>query len=133
MTSLYRANAESLGRVFADLGGAAGRVSGSTDMANISLAIPTIHPMLGLGCFPISNHQPEFAAFCITETADRAAPRRRQGHGHDRGRPRGALTHVEEPVVRLDIEYSCAAAPMQLARVAPASRGPSRRRAGGLA
>jgi amidohydrolase len=70
MTALYKANAESLGRVFAE-GGA--RVAGSTDMANISLAIPTIHPMLGLGCFPISNHQPEFAAFCITETADRAA------------------------------------------------------------
>jgi amidohydrolase len=72
ITALYRANAESLGRVFADAGGTA-RVAGSTDMANVSLAVPTIHPMLGLGCFPISNHQPEFAAFCITDTADRAA------------------------------------------------------------
>ena len=47
-------------------------MSGSTDMANVSLAIPTIHPMLGLGSFPISNHQPEFAAFCATEAADKA-------------------------------------------------------------
>jgi hypothetical protein len=29
--------------------------------------------MLGLGSFPVSNHQPEFAAFCATETADKAA------------------------------------------------------------
>jgi amidohydrolase len=71
MTSLYRANAESLGRVFVDARGGA-KIAGSTDMANVSLAMPTIHPMLGLGCFPVSNHQPEFAAFCITETADRA-------------------------------------------------------------
>ena len=41
-------------------------------MANISLAMPTIHPMLGLDCYPVSNHQPEFAAFCATPTADKA-------------------------------------------------------------
>jgi hypothetical protein len=28
--------------------------------------------MLGLDCFPVSNHQPEFAAFCATPTADKA-------------------------------------------------------------
>ena len=70
MTAMYKANAESLGRVFVDA--RAAKVAGSTDMANVSLAVPTIHPMLGLGCFPISNHQPEFAAFCATPTADRA-------------------------------------------------------------
>ncbi len=70
---LYRVNAEKLGRVFVDPRTDIGaRVAGSTDMANISLAIPTIHPMLGLGCFPVSNHQPEFAAFCATPTADAA-------------------------------------------------------------
>jgi amidohydrolase len=72
MRALYRANAEALGRTFPDLGAAADKVAGSTDMANISLAMPTIHPMLGLGSFPVSNHQPEFAAFCATETADKA-------------------------------------------------------------
>ncbi|MEY2567843.1 MAG: hypothetical protein QOE35_2372 [Actinomycetota bacterium] len=71
--AIYRRNAEELGRTFPDLGGGAGRIAGSTDMANISLAIPTIHPMLGLGTFPVSNHQPEFTAFCATETADKAA------------------------------------------------------------
>jgi amidohydrolase len=70
MLALYRANAEALGRVFPT--NTNDMVVGSTDMANVSLAMPTIHPMLGLGCFPISNHQPEFAAFCATPTADKA-------------------------------------------------------------
>lgn len=72
LRNLYRANAEGLGRRFPDLGGFMDKMSGSTDMANISLAIPTIHPMLGLDCFPVSNHQPDFAAFCATPTADKA-------------------------------------------------------------
>ena len=70
MLALYRANAEALGRAFPT--STSDMVVGSTDMANVSLAMPTIHPMLGLGCFPISNHQPEFAAFCATPTADKA-------------------------------------------------------------
>ena len=41
-------------------------------MANISLAMPSIHPMLGLDCFPATNHQPEFTAMCITPKADQA-------------------------------------------------------------
>ncbi|HVE94969.1 MAG TPA: amidohydrolase [Acidimicrobiales bacterium] len=72
LSSLYRANAEELGREFPVIS-KDNTVVGSTDMANVSLAIPTIHPMLGLGCYPVSNHQPEFAAFCVTPTADKAA------------------------------------------------------------
>ena len=41
-------------------------------MANISLAIPSIHPMLGFDCLPASNHQPEFTAACVTAVADDA-------------------------------------------------------------
>jgi amidohydrolase len=44
---------------------------GSTDMANVSLYVPTIHPMLGIDT-DASNHQPEFAAACATPSADRA-------------------------------------------------------------
>ena len=72
LRNIYRANAEGLGRQFPNLGGFLDKMSGSTDMANVSLAIPTIHPMLGLDCYPISNHQPDFAAFCATPTADKA-------------------------------------------------------------
>jgi metal-dependent amidase/aminoacylase/carboxypeptidase family protein len=73
LRAIYKANAEQLGRVFPELGELGDKIVGSTDMANVSLAMPTIHPMLGLGCFPVSNHQPEFAAFCATPTADKAA------------------------------------------------------------
>src|SRR5437764_833896 len=56
-------------RTLADLGEAA---AGSTDMGNISLAIPSIHPYIGIDSLPAVNHQPEFAAHCATAAADRA-------------------------------------------------------------
>ncbi len=64
---LYRANAEQLGRSFSPrmTKGAA-----STDMANVSLLMPTIHPSLGLDCAPAVNHQPEFTQHCKTDDAD---------------------------------------------------------------
>ncbi|HEY4929591.1 MAG TPA: M20 family metallopeptidase [Acidimicrobiales bacterium] len=68
----YRANAEALGRSFDldDLG--ATRPTLSTDMANVSLAVPTIHPLLAIESHGAVNHQPEFAAACITPSADSA-------------------------------------------------------------
>ena len=41
-------------------------------MANVSLAVPTIHPLLGIDARGSVNHQPEFAAACVTESADTA-------------------------------------------------------------
>jgi amidohydrolase len=70
IAALYRKNAEELGRFFPSLGSRT--LAGSTDMGNISQAIPSIHPTIGLGCFPIVNHQPEFAAYCATPVADQA-------------------------------------------------------------
>jgi len=69
---LYRKNAESLGRVFPDLGALLERSAGSTDMGNVSQAIPSIHPYIGIDSFPAVNHQPEFAAHCATPAADKA-------------------------------------------------------------
>ena len=69
----YRVNAEALGRTFPDLGEAGKRASASTDMGNVSLRIPSIHPMLGVDGNGAVNHQAEFAAACATESADRAA------------------------------------------------------------
>jgi amidohydrolase len=66
---IYRRNAEALGRVFPDLPPKKG---GSTDMANVSLRIPTIHPMIHIDARGATNHQPEFAEACVTESADRA-------------------------------------------------------------
>jgi amidohydrolase len=75
---LYRANAERLGRRFtpADSDGpaaAAGRMNrASTDMGNVSLVLPAIHPYIGIGSLPAVNHQKEFAAHCVTPAADAA-------------------------------------------------------------
>ena len=41
-------------------------------MGNVSLAIPSIHPMIGIHSLPAVNHQPEFTAHCITTAADKA-------------------------------------------------------------
>ncbi|HVF73719.1 MAG TPA: amidohydrolase [Acidimicrobiales bacterium] len=73
MAAVYKRNAQDLGRTFPDVGDLLEKMAGSTDMANVSLALPTIHPMLGLNTYPVSNHQPEFAAFCATPEADKAA------------------------------------------------------------
>jgi amidohydrolase len=66
---IYRRAAESLGRVFPPLPPKRG---GSTDMANVSLRMPAIHPMIAIEANGASNHQPEFTAACITASADRA-------------------------------------------------------------
>jgi len=68
----YKANAEALGRQFPELGSRAERFAGSTDMGNVSLAMPSIHPMVGLKTWPAANHQPEFTEYCATADADRA-------------------------------------------------------------
>jgi amidohydrolase len=68
----YRKNAEALGRSFPDLGELRDRMAASTDMGNVSLALPAIHPSISIDSLPAVNHQPEFAAHCVTEAADRA-------------------------------------------------------------
>jgi len=71
LAAVYRRNAEALGRVFPDLASQQ-RGAFSTDMGNVSLALPSIHPMIGIDSLPAVNHQPEFTAYCITAAADRA-------------------------------------------------------------
>lgn len=70
MAAKYRENALALGRKFHDLSSLG--ETGSTDMANVSLAIPAIHPMMGIDSLPAVNHQPEFTAHCIQPVADAA-------------------------------------------------------------
>ncbi len=72
LLALYRANAEALGREFTLDDEAAPLPTFSTDMANVSLAVPTIHPLVGIDAAGAVNHQPEFAAACITPSADAA-------------------------------------------------------------
>jgi len=69
LAAAYHRNALALGRTFPHV---SRRAAGSSDMGNVSLAIPSIHPMIGIDSLPAVNHQPEFTAHCITAAADRA-------------------------------------------------------------
>jgi amidohydrolase len=68
MAALYRRHAESLGRIFSD------RPSTpvSTDMGNVSRAVPSIHPHIGIETHGAVNHQAAFANACAEPSADQA-------------------------------------------------------------
>jgi amidohydrolase len=70
--SHYRSAAERLGRRFDldDEGAALPTIS--TDMANVSLVVPSIHPLMKIDTHGAVNHQPEFTAACVTASADLA-------------------------------------------------------------
>lgn len=72
MIAIYRRNSESLGRSFPDLGALLESSAASTDMGNVSLVLPSIQPLIGIDSLPAVNHQPEFAARCVTAAADKA-------------------------------------------------------------
>jgi amidohydrolase len=66
----YRDAAQALGRRF-DLDDDGSRPPTiSTDMANVSLVVPTIHPLIGIPSGGAINHQPAFTRACITPAAD---------------------------------------------------------------
>lgn len=70
LAELYRANAISLGRDVAAPGGGT-QVVGSTDMGNISYAMPAIHPMIAIAPEGVSIHSVEFAGYARGEQGDR--------------------------------------------------------------
>lgn len=72
LLAAYRANAEGLGRRFDDDDRGVPLPTLSTDMANVSLAVPSIHPLIRVESHGAVNHQPEFAAACIGASADAA-------------------------------------------------------------
>ena len=72
LARLYERNAAQLGRSFERLPDALELNRFSTDMGNLSLVIPSIHPVIGIDSGPAVNHQPEFTAAAATEAADRA-------------------------------------------------------------
>jgi amidohydrolase len=72
MLESFRRNSEALGRKFPEAVPPESRFSASTDMGNVSHAMPAIHPMIGIDSFPEVNHQPGFTKRCITASADQA-------------------------------------------------------------
>jgi amidohydrolase len=71
LLAAYAREAAAVGRVLPAEGEDRGLI-GSTDMANVSLRVPTIHPMLAIEADGAVNHQPEFTAAAARPSADRA-------------------------------------------------------------
>jgi amidohydrolase len=71
LLAAYRRNAEALGRRLQDDQGGR-RAPVSTDMGNVSQALPSIHPAISIDSAPVVNHQPEFTAHCVSPAAERA-------------------------------------------------------------
>ena len=65
LVEAYRRNGEALGKKFVDIPNVS---TGSSDMGNVSQAVPSIHPTFGVGQM-IFNHTPEFSAAAITDDA----------------------------------------------------------------
>jgi len=72
MVEMYAANSELLGRPMGRALHHDPGAAGSTDMANVSRIVPTIHPMLGINSYPAVNHQREFAAHTVTPDGEQA-------------------------------------------------------------
>jgi len=69
----FQANAESLGRRFIPKDLIPSSMAGSTDMGNVSHAVPSIHPMLAAAPPNINIHNREFADHAGSEMGDDAA------------------------------------------------------------
>ncbi|AUS79352.1 amidohydrolase [Actinoalloteichus sp. AHMU CJ021] len=72
LAEAYREAVVDLGRAPLSPAEERSRVSGSTDMGNVTHVVPGIHPTLALDCGDAVNHQPEFAAACVSPSADQA-------------------------------------------------------------
>jgi len=69
----YRANAETLGRVFFPIEKVPIGLAGSTDMGNVSYRVPSIHPMIASAPLLCSIHNAEFEQWAGGEMGDEAA------------------------------------------------------------
>ena len=71
MLDLYARNAAAVGRVV-NKPRASFAVVGSTDMGNVSYAVPSIHPMIKVAPDHVPIHTPEFAYYAKSESGDKA-------------------------------------------------------------
>jgi metal-dependent amidase/aminoacylase/carboxypeptidase family protein len=72
LAAAYRAAVLSLGRKPEAPGSERNRPLGSTDMGNVTYALPAIHPTIEIDCGEAVNHQPGFTSACVTASADQA-------------------------------------------------------------
>ena len=67
LARLYRSNAESLGRTFEDR---PPPLAITTDLGNVSLVVPALHPFVRLDSHGSANHDRPFASYCTGPAAE---------------------------------------------------------------
>ena len=72
LADLYAENSAAIGRPMHRMIEYDPAATGSTDMANVSYVVPTIHPMLDIGAAPAVNHQKEFASHTLAPSGEAA-------------------------------------------------------------
>jgi len=72
LADLYAENSAAIGRPMHRMSEYDPAATGSTDMANVSYVVPTIHPMLDIGAAPAVNHQKDFAAHTLAPSGEAA-------------------------------------------------------------
>jgi len=68
----YAARVAERGRSILAPGILPGHLTGSTDLGNVSVRLPAIHPTLKIAPPGVSIHTPDFARYAVLEEADRA-------------------------------------------------------------
>ena len=69
----FRQNAERLGREFIPMELLPPGIAGSTDMGNVSYAVPSIHPMIAAAPIDVTIHNPKFTEYAKDAGGDAAA------------------------------------------------------------
>ena len=72
VAAAYRVNGEALGRTFFDPTRIPASIAGSTDMGDVSHALPSIHPVIKMAPPGVAGHTAEFAVWSASNDADRA-------------------------------------------------------------
>ncbi|CAN5281305.1 M20 family metallopeptidase [soil metagenome] len=70
LSSRYALHASRRGRRVLPRGLMPESMTGSTDLGNVSVRVPSIHPLLGIAPFGISLHTPEFTEHAASAAAD---------------------------------------------------------------
>ncbi len=70
LAARWAANVATRGRRSLPAGVIPGTLTGSTDLGNVSVRVPSIHPMLAIAPPTVTIHQPEFAEWAAGERAD---------------------------------------------------------------
>jgi amidohydrolase len=71
LAARYAENMHHRGRKVVPAGVVPSHLTGSTDMGNVSIRVPSIHPMLDIAPLGVSIHNPEFTRWAASERADR--------------------------------------------------------------